>query len=185
MTDPSAEGSELSDRLADLLFYAPLGLLWERDQVLERLVKRGRSQTQLAKLAAQMAAQRGPEQVEEQVRKVLETAARSAAGPLSRVLIEAGIALGVPGADTAKPTGAPTDAATPAPSEPSSSATEDASPSTTIGGVVDYDSISARDLIGTLPSLDGDALAAIKAHEEAGRKRKTVLARIDQLLGAQ
>ena len=66
MTDP-ADAPDLSDRLADLLIYAPLGLLWERDQVLERLVKRGRSQTQLAKLAAQMAAQRGPEEVEKQV----------------------------------------------------------------------------------------------------------------------
>lgn len=178
MTDP-ADAPDLSDRLADLLIYAPLGLLWERDQVLERLVKRGRSQTQLAKLAAQMAAQRGPEEVEKQVKKTLESLAGSLAGPLARVLVEAGVALGVPGG--AKPSASPPPAQAPAP-EAATPAPETMTAQGEVGGIVDYDQRSAREVLGLLAPLDSDALAEVRAYELVGRKRKTILAKLDQLL---
>ncbi len=178
MTEP-VDAPDLSDRLADLLIYAPLGLLWERDQVLERLVKRGRSQTQLAKLAAQMAAQRGPEEVEKQVRNALESLAGSLAGPLARVLVEAGVALGVPGGS--KPSSAP-----PPPQDPVSEAPTAAPPTVpeqgTVGGIADYDQRPAREVLGLLEPLGPDALAEVRFHELAGRKRKTILAKLDQLL---
>ncbi len=182
MTDP-ADAPDLSDRLADLLIYAPLGLLWERDQVLERLVKRGRSQTQLAKLAAQMAAQRGPEEVEKQVRNTLESLAGSLAGPLARVLVEAGVALGVPGGPKPAPS-APAPATTPAPAPPKPEVSVDDGPSPAgeVGGIADYDQRSARELVGLLDTLDPDALTIVRSHEAAGRKRKTILAKLDQLL---
>lgn len=165
MTSSSADEPNLSDRLANLLFYAPLGLLWERDQVLERLVRRGRSQTQIAKLAAQLAAQRGPEQVEAQVRQVLESLAKSAAGPVARVLIEAGVALGVPGA--------------------TKTATADRLQDVqqvNVGGITGYDDLSAREVLALLGPLAPDALAEVRRHEASGRNRKTVLAKLDQLL---
>ncbi len=51
------------DQLIELMVYAPVGLIYERDEVLDRLVTRGRSQVQLARLMAKMASQRkgGPE----------------------------------------------------------------------------------------------------------------------------
>ncbi len=178
MTEP-ADAPDLSDRLADLLIYAPLGLLWERDQVLERLVKRGRSQTQLAKLAAQMAAQRGPEEVEKQVKKTLESLAGSLAGPLARVLVEAGVALGVPGG--AKPSASPPPSEAPA-SESPAAAPEAVSRQGDVGGIAGYDQRSAREVLGLLDPLGPDALAEIRSYELAGRKRKTILAKLDQLL---
>ncbi|MDA3039967.1 MAG: hypothetical protein O3C27_10665 [Actinomycetota bacterium] len=168
----SADAPDLSDRLADFFLYAPLGLLWERDQVLERLVKRGRSQTQLAKLAAQMAVQREPEEVEKQVRKSLESLAGSIAGPIARVLVEAGVAFGVPGSQ--RP-------CQPEPPASPTAARAETGP-TEVGGLADYDRLSARELIGLLDALAPAALIEIRSHESAGRKRKTVLAKLDQLL---
>ena len=44
------------DQLVELFVYAPVGLLYEYPEVIPKLVKRGRSQVQLARLLAQMAA---------------------------------------------------------------------------------------------------------------------------------
>ena len=177
MTRSSAGEPDRSDCLADLLFYAPLGLLWERDQVLERLVKRGRSQSQLAKLAAQMAAQRGPEQVEAQVTQALEALARAAAGPISRMLIEAGVAFGVPGAPRPSPQGPADRAEQPVSEQPVSE-----QPVSERGMPADYETLSARELLPRLTGLDPATLIALRDRELAGRGRKTVLSRIEQLL---
>lgn len=47
------------DQLVDLLLYAPVGLAYEYEDVLPKLIKRGKSQVQLAKVLSQMAAQQG------------------------------------------------------------------------------------------------------------------------------
>jgi hypothetical protein len=182
MTRSSADEPDRSGCLADLLFYAPLGLLWERDQVLERLVKRGRSQSQLAKLAAQMAAQRGPEQVEAQVTQALESLARAAAGPISRVLIEAGVAFGVPGAARPSPQGPADRAEQPASEQPMSEQPASEQPVSERGMPADYETLSARELLPRLTGLDPVTLIALRDRELAGRGRKTVLSRIEQLL---
>lgn len=44
------------EQLVDLLVYAPVGLLYEYQEVIPKLVKRGKSQVQLARLLARMAA---------------------------------------------------------------------------------------------------------------------------------
>jgi hypothetical protein len=44
-----------------------------------------------------------------------------------------------------------------------------------------YDQLSARHIVDRLPSLTADELAVVEAHERAGRRRQTVLARIAQL----
>ena len=51
---PDPEDNPL-EQLIELLIYAPIGLLYEYPEVLPRLIKRGRSQVQLAKFAGQLA----------------------------------------------------------------------------------------------------------------------------------
>lgn len=51
-----APSSNPLDQLVELFVYAPVGLLYEYPEVIPKLVKRGRSQVQLARLVAQMAA---------------------------------------------------------------------------------------------------------------------------------
>lgn len=48
----------------------------------------------------------------------------------------------------------------------------------------DTAAITARDLIASLDTLTADELADVRTTEEAGPNRKTVLARIDELLAA-
>ena len=51
-----ASSSNPLDQLVELFVYAPVGLLYEYPEVIPKLVKRGRSQVQLARLLAHMAA---------------------------------------------------------------------------------------------------------------------------------
>jgi hypothetical protein len=55
------------DQLVDLLVYAPIGLLYERDDVLPKLVTRGRSQVQLARVLGELAVRRGQGQLEDRL----------------------------------------------------------------------------------------------------------------------
>ena len=49
------EEQDQIDQLVDLFVYAPIGLLYEYDEVMERLVKRGKSQVQLARVVGKLA----------------------------------------------------------------------------------------------------------------------------------
>ncbi len=94
------------EQLIELMVYAPVGLIYERDEVLDRLVTRGRSQVQLARLMAKMAAQRkgGPEAM------VGEVIAQ-AADVVARGITEFGVAVGLAPDPRQRRTGSP-DAAT-------------------------------------------------------------------------
>lgn len=48
----------------------------------------------------------------------------------------------------------------------------------------DYDSLPAAELVAMLTRLTRDELQAVQTYEQAGRARRTVLARLDQLLAA-
>ncbi len=60
---PAAEDSSPLDQLVELFVYAPVGMIYEYENVLPKLVKRGKSQVQLAKLLGQMAAKKGQAEV--------------------------------------------------------------------------------------------------------------------------
>ena len=47
--------------------------------------------------------------------------------------------------------------------------------------IASYDDLTAREIIGLLDDLDHDQLERIRAHEQANRARKTVLAKLDRL----
>ena len=44
-----------------------------------------------------------------------------------------------------------------------------------------YDTLSASQVVQRLGGLSGEELEAVRAYEEAGRRRKTILARVAQL----
>jgi hypothetical protein len=93
------------DQLVELFVYAPIGLLYERDDVLPRLVTRGRSQVQLARVVGQLAVRRGQGQLEERLTEVLGP---SGAG-LAKLLTEVGALIGLappPEHETSRPGGA-------------------------------------------------------------------------------
>jgi hypothetical protein len=49
--------------------------------------------------------------------------------------------------------------------------------------ITGYDHLAASQVVERLEGLDADELGVIRAHEAAGRHRRTILHRIDQLLG--
>jgi len=51
-------------------------------------------------------------------------------------------------------------------------------------GIPGYDSLSASQVVQRLEGLSVDELEAIRGHELAHRHRRTILNRVDQLLGA-
>ncbi len=53
------DGQNPLDQLVDLLVYAPVGLLYEYQNVMPRLVRRGKSQVQLARVVGKLAVDRG------------------------------------------------------------------------------------------------------------------------------
>lgn len=50
-------------------------------------------------------------------------------------------------------------------------------------GIPDYDTLSASQVVRRLDGLGPEELEAVRRHESAGRKRRTILHRAEQLLG--
>lgn len=171
------------DDLVDLLVYAPVGLLYEYDEVIPRLVRRGKSQVQLARVIGKMAMNRGGTDS-------LGVVAEAVATMLAKRITEIGASIGlappadgdedVPKAAEPAPTAELGQRAEPAPVPEASPETsgEDGERSLPIAS---YDALNAREIIGLLDELDAGQLARIRAHEEANRARKTVLGKLDRL----
>lgn len=173
------------DQLVDLFVYAPVGFLYEREELLDRVVTRGRSQVQLARLMAKMASERngGPEAVANEV-------ANQAADLLTKGIVEFGVAVGlVPkptetgtartggdiiDVDTASASTAP--AATSTESDQRSPDEADGFP------IDDYDTLNARTIIATLDELEVDDVRQVAEYEKENRNRKTILAKAERLL---
>ena len=69
----------------------------------------------------------------------------------------------------------------PAPAPARMHAVPDAPPSADGLAVPAYDSLAASQVVARLASLSVDELAAVREYEEATRRRRTILNRIDQL----
>ncbi len=171
------------DDLVDLFVYAPVGLLYEYDEVLPRLVRRGKSQVQLARVMGQMALRGGGAAP---VNLVVETLAKMLAERITEIGASVGLA---PPTDDEAATDRPTDRrASPTDDERldvdrevvDAEVVDDLPPDAPLP-IASYDDLTAREIIGLLDELDGGQLARIRAHEEANRGRKTVLAKLDRL----
>lgn len=200
-----------ADQLIDLLVYAPVGLIYEYGEVLPQLVKRGKSQVQLAKVMSQMAAKQG--------QKSVDGALLEAAGTLAKGITEFGTLLGLaPDADapppptaadvievveadaekatdTAKQAQAPKKATAKSKKQPEAKKAATASAkkkqpkkksakkSTKPARlpIARYDDLTAREIVPLLDDLSADQRTRIRKHELANRKRKTIMAKLDRL----
>ncbi len=178
------------EQLVDLFVYAPIGLLYEYPDVMDKIVKRGRSQTQLAKVMAQMAARQGASGAQQGV----DAAVTDLAAALARCITEVGQRVGLAPDDVAEAApgeaapaeAAPGEGAAPEPEAAAAAtpaaASEAAVPDADTLPIAGYAELKAREIVGLLSELDPDELETIRAFEAANRHRKTVLAKIDGLL---
>ncbi len=186
--DEQANENELPDleQLADLLVYAPIGLLYEYQNVLPQLIKRGKSQVKLARIVGQFAVKQGSKQVNRQSTQVAE----SALGLLANALTELGSTVGLapPATATEDDSTSETDSAAETTPEvrrspPESASTE--SGQTTREPVplpiAGYDDLTARSIVGLLDDLTDAQLGRVRSYEAANRNRKTVLSKIERL----
>ena len=159
-----------AEQLLDLLVYAPLGLLLEARDLVPKLADKGRQrmggQVTVARMIGELAVRQGQRRAERFVQRLREQPARP---PSS-----------APGS------GGPANGHGPPPSAaatPSSAASPPAGDASTLA-IPGYDTLSASQVVPRLEGLSAAELEAIRAYEEATRARKTVLTRIDQLLGS-
>lgn len=195
MTD-QADDNPL-EQLIELFVYAPIGMLYEYPDVLPQLIKKGRSQVQLAKFFGQMAARQRGTSVPDAA--VSGAGAAGAAGAeatdalarlAARFITELGSQVGL-----APPSGGAGPPSTPVGSPPSAEANaESREPASAVDAVdpvptktarlpiAGYDDLTAKEIIGLLEDLTHDQLIRVRKHESAGRNRKTVLAKIERLV---
>lgn len=153
-SDEQAERTPV-DQLVDLFVYAPVGLMLEYQDLLPKLIKRGRSQVQLTKLFGTMAAKQGQRTVASR----LDDVVGSATDTVAQGITEFGTMVGLAPEREARP---PSSTNQPLP-------------------IAGYDDLTAREIIGLLPDLSPTQREQIRIHESAGRGRKTVLAKLDAL----
>ena len=161
-----------AEQLLDLLVYAPPGLLLDARDLVPKLADKGRQrmggQVTVARMIGELAVRQGQRRAERVLQRLREQPARP---PSS----------GPSGEGPANGHGPPPSAA----ATPSSAA----SPPSSLGdasllAIPGYDTLSASQVVPRLEGLSPEELQAIRAYEEGTRARKTVLTRIDQLLGS-
>lgn len=162
--EPEASGPEPRSRvemLLDLALYAPLGAVDAMRRELPRLARRGRSQfeqkVRTARWVGEMAVRMGRSKVESEVaarRRPSEGAAASGH------VTDAATTVAGAGLHLVEPEVV---AAEPFPG---------------------YDTLPAAELVPLLARLSRSELEAVRGYESAMRNRRTVLARVEQLLAA-
>lgn len=167
--------------LVDLFLYAPIGLLYEYQDVIPKLVKRGKSQVQVGMLLGKMAAAKGTKEAEKQAGDVITTIAALAARGITEFGQVVGLApptdTGVGATGVTEP-GPDSNDAAPAELAPTADTEAARQPRLPIAG---YDDLTAREIIGLLEELSGPQRVRVKEHELANRGRKTVIAKLDAL----
>lgn len=210
MSDDKNPLEQAVDQAMDTFVYAPIGLLFDGPALFPKLVEKGRTQVQVARMMGQMAVQMGQSEAEKRVGK--------AGGQLRDTLAAAGL---VPQSPSAKARATPTTTtdddtpaaetaatAKPAPAAKKAPAQKPATkkpatkkpaakkaatkkaaaaksgaaaPSVASLGIADYDSLSASQVVSRLRGLAPTDLDALRAYESATRARKTILNKITQL----
>lgn len=158
--DPAVSKEEprpVVDRLADVVFYGPLGLALEHRKILPQLARRGRRQIAFTRTIGRFTVRHGRERIRGLVDDLTggpepdhpETPVASVA-TIPRIGSDAG-------ADPA-PTASAADLAIP-----------------------QYDSLSAIQVVPRLEGLTEAELTQLRQYEAATRARRTILAKISQL----
>ena len=183
-------------------------MLYEYPEMLPQLIRKGRSQVQLAKFFGQIAAkQRGASIPDGAIPGAGAAgaagvhAADAVAKVAARFITELGSQLGL-APSSSGPTATAREGSEPEskPHETSESvvdesvepgektapdgvATDATAPSRTARlPIAGYDDLTAKEIIGLLDDLTHDQLVRVRSHEATNRNRKTVLAKIDRLV---
>ncbi len=153
------------DQWIDLFVYAPVGLVYEYQDVLPKLIRRGKSQVQIARLLGTMAAKQGQRTVNSRIDDVIDVASSSVAQGITDVGARVGLA---PDASVARAT------------------SDDFAGQ--IGEIDDrplpiagYDELTAKQIISLLGDLDRTQQARVGRYESAHRARKTVIGKLEAL----
>ena len=171
------EHKSTADRILDLVVFGPAGLALTAAEEFPRLAEKGRhrveGQVHTARLVGQFAVQMGRRQIETTVGNLLS-----------------GHRPGAGGATPASPAAPPSSAGVPPPSpvqDPPPGVSAPAGGNGALAsdalGIPGYDSLSASQVVQRLEGLSVDELEAIRRHELDHRHRRTILNRVEQLLG--
>jgi hypothetical protein len=163
------ENPQLS-QLVDMFIYAPIGMLYEYPDVLPQLIKKGKSQVQIAKVMGEFALRKG----QADPTAFATEGFASAGGAIAKLITE--LSDMFIGAAASEPQGSQRPQNKPAEVESAPSA----APAQHLP-IANYDSLTAREIVGLLGDITPAQRARVRAHETANRARKTVLSKLDQL----
>jgi hypothetical protein len=180
------------EQALDVFVYAPLGLLFSARETIPQLAEKGRQYVAAARAMGEFAAGQGRDQAGKAVRQVGDQAGQT-------LSVVGGLAAGRRREPARRPAApkAPATPATPPPPPPppapeglaarAGAAGEPGGNGSTPAPSVDslaipgYDTLSASQVVQRLGGLSAEELEAVRAYEDASRKRKTILARVEQL----
>ena len=178
------------DQALDVFVYAPLGFLFSARETIPQLAEKGRGFVAAARMMGEFAIGQGREQAGRAVRQATDQAGQtlSVVGGLTARRPEPPRRAPAPPAPAAPAApAAPPEAATPPPppapeaeAEPSSNG-QGPAPSVETLAIPGYDTLSASQVVQRLDGLAPEELEAVRAYEQSSRKRKTILARVQQL----
>jgi len=160
------------DQLVELFVYAPVGLAYEYHDVLPKLIKRGKSQVQIAKFLGTMAAKQGQKTVEGRLEDVIDAASSTVAQGITDVGARVGLA---PDPNRDSSGEAPADRV----ADDSEELLDDRP--LPIAG---YDDLTAKQIVALVPDLEPSQRGRVQAYESAHRARKTILAKLASLAEA-
>jgi hypothetical protein len=187
------------EQALDLFVYAPLGFALSFREFSKQAAEKGRQQVQVAKMMGQFAAQMAGQQAEQklagarkQAEEVVGAFLPGGGGGASRPAAQGGhVQTSAPAssapvtapADPSIRTSTPDVPRTPSPSSSPSPACAGNGPvpSASSLAIPAYDTLSASQVVQRLAGLSADELEAVRAYEAAGRGRKTILNKVDQL----
>lgn len=170
------------DQLVDLFVYAPVGLVYEYQDVLPKLIKRGKSQVQIARFLGTMAAKQGQKTVEGR----LEEAFGAASSTMAQGITDVGARVGLAPDPAAQRRAAGNDASTAATTDTGAGAKtiadQPASKTDTRPlAIAGYDELTAKQIVALVPDLTPSQRQRVADYEAANRARKTVLAKLRAL----
>lgn len=175
------------ERILDLFIFGPAGLALTAAEEFPKLVEKGRhrveGQLHTARLVGQFAVQMGRRQLESSLGGLLP------GGDAGAPAAHPGSSSGGGSGDSPGPSGAPGPAGEPKPAheappaQRTTAGSDNGALASDVLGIPGYDSLSASQVVQRLGGLSAGELEAIRDHELAHRHRRTILNRVEQLLG--
>jgi hypothetical protein len=164
-----SEDKNAIERVLDLFVYAPLGLAFSAGEVFAELVEKGRQQVIAARMLGEYTIKH-PESVAGVLGLPLGRPAPPPAPEAPPAPPAPPAAQPAPEAVDARDGAAEGNGQVPAPPRPTADL-----------AIPGYDTLSAPQVVQRLSGLSEDELEAVRAYEEAGRHRKTILTKVAQL----